>query len=86
MNHPYLLAQRAIADLKAAVLMLLEQADDGSGLANVTIGRKLGIYTGHKGHEGHVSRTMLALLEAEGVVRQDSKTKLWQVRGSDDEV
>jgi hypothetical protein len=85
-SHPYHLAQRAVADLKAAIVMVLEQSDAGSGLANAEIGRRLGIYTGHKGHEGHISRTMLALLEAEGVVRQDRESKLWKMRGQGDEV
>lgn len=74
----YWLAQRAIADLKAAVRQSLEEAN-GEGRSNAQIGRLLGIYMGHKGHEGHVSRTILALLEAEGSVTQDPHTKLWRL-------
>lgn len=55
---------------------------DGSekGLTNAEIGRKLGIYMGHKGHEGHISRTILSLLEEDGMVCQDKVTKRWLVR------
>lgn len=66
----YRKAQLAIAELKAAVLSLLEKAAP-DGMSNAAIGRSLGIYAGHKRHEGHVSRTLLAMLEAEGVVQQD---------------
>lgn len=75
----YQTAQRAVADLKWAVLETLNAASS-DGLSNAEIGRSLGIYAGHKGHEGHVSRTMLALLEAEGVVEQDASTKRWRPR------
>lgn len=81
----YLLAQRAIADLKAAVLMALEFGQEESmGRSNAEIGRCLGIYLGHKGHEGHISRTMLALLEAEGLVEQDMESKRWKIRDSNE--
>lgn len=78
-EHPYRLAQRAIADLKASVRSLIEVAPR-SGLTNAELGRALGIYTGHVGHEGHISRTLLAMLENEGVVEQDKKTKRWRLR------
>lgn len=73
-------AQNAIVAMKKAIVMLLEERDTGQGLRNVDIGRRLGIYAGHKGHEGHVSRTMLALLESDGVVTQDADTKRWSLR------
>ena len=74
----YRKAQLAIAELKAAVLSLLEKAP--GGMSNAAIGRSLGIYAGHKRHEGHVSRTLLAMLEAEGVVQQDPDDQTWSVR------
>lgn len=75
----YHVAQRAMADLKAGVLRVLASAPM-SGLSNAAIGRTLGIYAGHVGHQGHISRTLLALMESEGVVEQDSDTKRWRVR------
>lgn len=79
MNEAYLLAQEAMGKLRGAVHLLL--ATVGSdGLSNAQIGRSLGIYSGHVGHEGHVSRTIWALMEAEGVVRQDTKTRRWHLR------
>ncbi|HEX5237291.1 MAG TPA: hypothetical protein VFW39_02355 [Sphingomicrobium sp.] len=68
----------ALAELKAAVLSLLERTP--SGATNAAIGRSLGIYGGHKGHEGHISRTVLAMLEGEGVVQQDGKDWTWTIR------
>ena len=50
------------------------------GLKNAQIGRALGIYSGHVGHEGHISRTVLAMLEAEGLLRQDTGTKRWHAK------
>lgn len=76
---PYHRAQLAMAELKAAVYELLT-ADQGSGLTNADIGRSLGIYKGHVGHEGHISRTILALLESEGVAHQDPETKRWTLQ------
>ena len=72
-------AQRALADLKGAIHELLAAAQDG-GLTNAEIGRALGIYAGHVGHEGHVSRTLLALMESDGVVEQDEATKRWRLK------
>lgn len=76
---PYHIAQSAIADLKSAVYMLLknEQTD---GLLNVEIGKALGIYQGHIKHEGHIPRTLLAIMEAEGVVEQNSQNKKWKLK------
>lgn len=77
---PYLKAQMAIAHLKAAVHETLKSAP-AEGLKNVEIGRRLGIYMGHIEHEGHIPRTILGMMEAEGVVEQDEQTKLWKLRG-----
>ena len=75
----YHLAQRAMADLKSAVHLVLVQGP-ASGLTNAQVGRTLGIYGGHVGHEGHVSRVLLAELEGEGVAQQDPASKRWTVR------
>ena len=74
-SEAYLKAQVALAWLKGAVHSLL--ANNTQGLSNAEIGRTLGIYQGHKGHEGHISRTVLAFLEAEGAVKQNEDTKAW---------
>ena len=79
--EPYLMAQQAIASLKMAILETLKQADD-NGLSNAQIGRSLGIYQGHGApgrQEGHIPRTLLSLMEIEGVVKQDDK-KRWHIR------
>jgi hypothetical protein len=81
-HHPYALAQAAIAQLKSAIHLLLAESPDG--LKNVEIGRLLGILTGHIGHEGHIPRTLLAIMEAEAVVEQDPATKLWRLRSLED--
>jgi hypothetical protein len=78
MNDAYVLAQEAMAKLRIAVHVILESAPEG--LTNARIGRSLGIYPGHVGHEGHIPRTILALMEAEGTVEQDGDTKLWTLR------
>jgi hypothetical protein len=78
-SEPYRRAQAAMAELKAAVLALLE--GQSGGLTNAVIGRSLGIYGGHKGHEGHISRTVLAMLESEGVVEQNPSDQTWSLRG-----
>jgi hypothetical protein len=74
----YTRSQRAMAELKGVVYELLCQSD--TGLSNAEIGRRLGIYGGHVGHEGHISRTILGLLEKEEVIVQDKKTKVWTIR------
>lgn len=71
----YQVSQKAITDLKSAIYLLLSSSRD-KGMTNAEIGRSLGIYTGHKGHEGHISRTLLAIMEEEGVVKQN-KDKTW---------
>lgn len=76
----YHLAQSAIADLKAAVYEILKAAT-GPGVSNASIGRMLGIYMGHEGHEGHISRTILAIMEREGVAVQMEDTKVWKLAG-----
>lgn len=78
LNDCYHCAQVAISDLKAAVHFVLADAPDG--LTNAQVGRTLGIYGGHVGHEGHISRTLLALLEGEGVAEQDSQSKRWRLK------
>jgi DNA-binding IclR family transcriptional regulator len=79
-TEPYLLAQAAIAQLKGAVHSVLSRAPEG--LKNVEIGKLLGIYMGHVEHEGHIPRTLLALMEAEGVVEQDQKSKTWKLKSN----
>ena len=85
MNHdhasPYMKAQVAIAHLKAAVYETLQSAPVG-GLKNVEAGRKLGIDMGNVDHEGHIPRTILAMMEAEGVLEQNADTKAWKLRSS----
>lgn len=76
LTSPYQKAQTAIAYLKAAVYEILVMAPE-AGLRNVDIGRALGIYTGHVEHEGHISRTILALMEADGTINQDKESKSW---------
>jgi hypothetical protein len=78
-SEAYAIAQSAIADLKAAVHTLLGEAPS-QGLTNAEIGRALGIYAGHVGHQGHIPRTLLALMEEEGVVLQEASTKRWRLR------
>lgn len=82
MTEPYLLAQDAMARLRSAVYMTLHSSP--GGLTNAVLGRSLGIYSGHVGHEGHISRTILALMEAEGVVMQDPVKKVWHLRAERD--
>ena len=74
----YSTAQKAMASLRSAVYSTLAFAGE-TGMRNVDIGRALGIYGGHDGHEGHISRTLLAMMEAEGVVRQHPRTKHWHL-------
>ena len=78
----YRRAQRAISELKASICAVLSEADQG--LTNAQVGRVLGIYQGHVGHEGHISRTLLQMMKAEGVVEQDDQTKRWALRQHSD--
>ena len=75
----YQLAQKALVDLKTSIYALLEAGPE-EGLTNAQIGRRLGIYMGHVGHKGHIPRTLLAIMEAEGIVDQDKSTKKWRLR------
>lgn len=77
-NQAYLQAQIAIAQLKSAVQLLLSEAPN-DGMKNSEIGRHLSIYTGHVEHEGHIPRTLLSIMESEGVVKQDQTTKHWML-------
>ena len=75
----YANAQAAMASLKSAVYRVLLQAAP-NGLKNVDVGRTLGIHAGHVRHEGHIPRTLLAIMESEGVVKQDPDTKSWRLK------
>jgi hypothetical protein len=79
----YTRAQRAVAELKGVVYELVA-ASGPEGLTNAEIGRTLGIYQGHVRHQGHVSRTILAMLQAEDVLQQNAASKRWTVRRSED--
>ncbi|WP_454701780.1 hypothetical protein [Agrobacterium burrii] len=78
-DEPYAVAQPAMSQLKSAIYLLLK-SDKSEGMKNSEIGRSLGIYTGHVEHEGHISRTLLSIMEAEGVVEQNKETKLWSLK------
>jgi hypothetical protein len=79
-TNQYRAAQIAMAELKAAVFGLVADGPP-AGLTNAEIGRELGIYRGHKGHEGHISRTLLGFLEEEGVLVQGAgNDKRWTLR------
>ena len=75
---PYSKAQKAIAILKDAIYCYLEQRD-GKPAKNAEIGRALGIYFGHMGHEGHISRSLLSMMESEEVVEQNGD-KEWVLK------
>ena len=79
-DQAYADAQHAIAMLKSTIYRVLLDAGQ-DGLSNAQIGRRLGIYTGHKGHEGHIPCTLLAVMEGEHVVEQDNERKLWRLTG-----
>jgi len=78
MEDAYQKAQKGMAYLKSAIYIVLSNAPE-EGLRNVNIGRTLGIYSGHIGHEGHIPRTLLAIMENEGIVKQNSSNKKWQI-------
>jgi len=75
MTSSYFKAQMGMTNIKEAVYALLKDHDP-KGLRNVDIGKNLGIYGGHKGHEGHISRTILEIMQSEGVIEQ-REDKLW---------
>ena len=77
--NSYAKAQHAMAMLKEAIHSYL-QSKGSSGSTNAEIGRSLGIYKGHIGHDGHIPRTLLAIMESKEVVVQDAKTKKWSLR------
>lgn len=79
MENAYHKAQKGMANLKSAIYQVLSKAPD-EGLRNAEIGRTLGIYSGHVGHEGHVPRTLLAIMENEGVVEQNRADKKWKIK------
>ena len=77
----YQKAQRAIADLKSAIYDLL--SCNPEGLKNAEIGKQLGIYMGHSGegrHLGHIPRTLLEVMAAEGTVERNVESKLWTLK------
>ena len=61
METSYFKAQHGIILIKDAIYVLLKEQFP-KGLRNVDIGKSLGIYSGHKGHEGHISRTVLEIM------------------------
>ena len=75
-SEAYQSAQEALALLKSSIHILLSLKPE-DGLTNVQIGKSLGIYHGHQGHEGHIPRTLLGLMQAEGVVYQEEESKKW---------
>ena len=76
---PYANAQAAMASLKSAVYHVLHDVAP-DGLKKVDVSRTLGIHAGHVSHEGHIPRTLLAIMESEGVVEQDPDTKSWRLK------
>lgn len=79
-TSPYQRAQKALANLKIAVRDYLESVGP-DGATNAEVGRALGIYHGYSsGQEGHVSRTLLSLLEIDGVAERDSETRKWKLK------
>lgn len=79
MSDAYALAQDAMAKLRTAVHLRLAHGPAG-GMSNADLSRSLGIHSGYVRHEGHISRTVLGLMETEGVVEQDTTTKSWRLR------
>lgn len=77
LRTPYEKAQMGITLLKAAVYEMLLEAGE-KGVRNVDVGKRLGIYAGHIGHQGHIPRTILELLRSEGVADQGSE-KRWSL-------
>jgi hypothetical protein len=77
-SNSYFLAQQGLTLIKAAVVEILKN-NYPNGLRNSQIGRALGIYMGHVGHEGHISRCILAMLEHESIVYQIQDNKEWKL-------
>ena len=76
MVNAYSKAQEGLALLKSAVHEILNEYKE-DGLRNVDVGKLLGIYHGHVRHEGHISRTILAILEEDGTIMQELESKKW---------
>jgi hypothetical protein len=81
MMTSYEKAQKGIILLKSAVYEMLKETGE-KGLRNVDVGKSLGIYAGHIGHQGHISRTVLELLRSEGVAEQKND-KRWHLVATD---
>lgn len=79
MKTSYEKAQNGITLLKAAVYEMLLEAGN-QGIRNVDIGKRLGIYAGHIGHEGHIPRTILELLKSEGVADQNADKRWYLIQ------
>ena len=79
-NRLYYRVQGAINELKSAISDLL--SDHPEGLTNAEIGRSLGISFGHARHEGHISGSLLSVMEIEGTVVQDGRRGPWMVKRS----
>ena len=77
-NNAYYQAQKGLALLKSAIYELLAEKHP-LGLRNVDIGKALGIYYGHIGHEGHIPRTLLEIMQTEGVIEQ-KEDKKWYIK------
>ena len=75
----YQRAQLAVAELKASIREVIANGPS-QGMTNAEVGRTLGIYEGHEGHEGHIPRTLLSMMEREGIVEQDEETRRWRLR------
>jgi hypothetical protein len=78
---PHVQAQIGMLYLKSAVFDYLQSAPP-EGYSNAEIGRALEIYSGHVRHEGHISRTILGMLEAEGLVQQIEQRGKWIITGT----
>jgi hypothetical protein len=74
---PYHRAQAALAELKAAMYVLLDDGPLG-GLTEVQVGRSLGIHD--RGGDGRVTAGLLRMMEDEGVVEHDPETGCWRIR------
>ena len=84
-SYEYEMAQHAMTLLRVAIHRTLSSAP-ALGLKNAQIGRCLGLYFGPAGHQGHITRTTLAIMEMEGTVRQDPATKAWSLIGTPSEI
>lgn len=79
LNFSYQIAQRALADLKTAVFMLLQGQE--TGLTNAQIARGLGMYyVRNTKQDGAVSRVLLEIMQVEGVVELDTASKKWRIK------